>query len=618
MDTRTRITPAPSTEPAAVHPTELPAVHPLERAASAWLGHIAADKPELEAHWAGLDRFGHAMLASLTNGMSPASLVQASTDWALHLALAPGKQGQLVEKMVSKALRWWLYTYHAVRPQCGHCIEPLPQDRRFADPAWDAWPYNVLYQGFLLTQQWWHVATTGVPGVTPHHEQMANFAARQWLDRVAPSNFIATNPVVQRETRQRGGANLWDGWLNALDDWRRAVEGAQPAGAEAYEVGRNLAVTPGRVVLRNRLIELIQYEPTTSQVYAEPILIVPAWIMKYYILDLSAHNSLVKYLVDQGHTVFMISWKNPDANDRDLGMDDYLRLGVFAALDAIGSIRPDAPVHLAGYCLGGTLAAIAAAALARQQPARLSSLTLLAAQTDFEDPGEISLFIDDSQVTFLEDLMSLRGTLDAKQMAGAFQMLRSNDLIWSYRLNNYLLGRRAPMNDLMAWNADPTRMPYRMHSEYLRQLFLDNQLAEARYRVDDRPVALTDIRAPIFAVGTLADHVAPWRSVYKIHLLSDAEVTFALTSGGHNAGIVSEPGHAKRSFQLLTRQAHDAHLDPDSWLHTAPRFDGSWWPAWESWLRKRASKRVPPPPIRLAELGSPPLGDAPGRYVLVP
>jgi len=607
MDTRTHIAPSAS--------TELPAVHPIERAASAWLGRIAADKPELEAHLVGVDRLSRSLLASFTNGMSPVSLVQASTDWAMHLALAPGKQGQLVEKMASKALRWWLFAYRALRPQCAHCIEPLPQDRRFADPAWDAWPYNVLYQGFLLTQQWWHVATTGVPGVSRHHEEMVNFAARQWLDRVAPSNFIATNPVVQRETAQRGGANLWDGWLNAFDDWRRAVEGDKPAGAEAYEVGRNVAVTPGKVVLENRLIELIQYRPTTRTVHAEPVLIVPAWIMKYYILDLSAHNSLVKYLVDQGHTVFMISWKNPDANDRELGMDDYLRLGVLAALDAIGSIRPDTPVHLAGYCLGGTLAAIAAAALARRQPARLASLTLLAAQTDFEDPGEISLFIDDSQVSFLEDLMSLRGTLDAKQMAGAFQMLRSNDLIWSYRLNNYLLGKRAPMNDLMAWNADTTRMPYRMHSEYLHQLFLDNELAEARYRVDDAPVALTDIRAPIFAVGTLADHVAPWRSVYKIHLLSDSEVTFALTSGGHNAGIVSEPGHPNRSFQLLTRQAHDAHLDPDAWLQAAPRFDGSWWPAWQHWLAEHSGERVAPP--RIGTRGEKALADAPGRYVLL-
>ena len=607
MDMRTYAAPTASTDP--------PAVLPMERAASAWLGRIAADIPELEAHWAGVDRSSRALLASLTNGMSPASLMQAWSDWAMHVALAPGKQGQLVEKMGRKALRWWLYAYRALRPQCDPCIEPLPQDRRFADPAWDTWPYNAIYQGFLLTQQWWHVATTGVPGVSRHHEEMVNFAARQWLDRFAPSNFVMTNPVVLRETMQRGGANLQDGWINAVDDWRRTLEGAPPAGTEGFEVGRNLAVTPGKVVLRNRLCELIQYRPTTSTVHAEPVLIVPAWIMKYYILDLSAHNSLVKYLVDQGHTVFMLSWKNPDASDRDLGLDDYLRLGVMAALDAIGAIRPDVPVHLAGYCLGGTLAAIAAAALARKQPKRLASLTLLAAQTDFEEPGEISLFIDDSQVSFLEDLMSLRGTLDSKQMAGAFQMLRSNDLIWSYRLNNYLLGKRAPMNDLMAWNADATRMPYRMHSQYLRKLFLDNQLAQARYRVDDRPVALTDIRAPIFAVGTLVDHVAPWRSVYKIHLLTDSEVTFALTNGGHNAGIVSEPGHANRSHQLLTQAPDHAHLDPDTWMQTAPRFEGSWWPAWQHWLAEHSGARVAPPKIGVR--GEQALADAPGGYVFM-
>jgi len=599
--------------------TEASTTHPLERAASAWLGHIAADKPELEAHWAQVDRLSHALLANFTNGVSPPSQVQAAIDWAMHLRLAPGKQGQLIEKLARKTLRWWLYATRALHPECGYCIEPLPQDRRFADPAWDAWPYNLVSQGFLLTQQWWHVATTGVPGVSRHHEEMVNFAARQWLDRVAPSNFLATNPVVQRETARAGGANLWDGWLNAIDDAQRSLQGEKPAGAEAFEVGRNVAVAPGKVVLKNRLIELIQYRPTTGKVHAEPVLIVPAWIMKYYILDLSAQNSLVKYLVDQGHTVFMISWKNPTAEDRDLGMDDYLQLGVMAALDAIAAIRLKAQVHLAGYCLGGTLAAIAAAACAREKPvrdkpARLASLTLLAAQTDFEDPGEISLFIDDSQVNFLEDLMSLRGTLDAKQMTGAFQMLRSNDLIWSYRLNNYLLGQRQPMNDLMAWNADPTRLPYRMHSEYLHQLFLDNQLAEGRYRVDGRPVALTDIRAPIFAVGTIADHVAPWRSVYKIHLLSDSVVTFALTSGGHNAGIVSEPGHKNRSYQLLARSHDDRHLDPDAWLQAAPRADGSWWPAWQRWLAAHSSRLVDTP--TLGRRGSAALADAPGNYVL--
>ena len=338
--------------------------------------------------------------------------------------------------------------------------------------------------------------------------------------------------------------------------------------------------------------------------------------MKYYILDLSPENSLVRYLREQGFTVFMISWKNPGLDERDLGMEDYHALGPMAALDAIGRIVPDARVHGVGYCLGGTLLAASAAAMARDGDDRLQTLSFLAAQTDFTEAGELTLFISDSQVAFLEDMMWEQGYLDSTQMSGAFQMLRSNDLVWSRVVRDYLMGERQPVTDMMAWNADATRMPYRMHSEYLRKLFLDNDLAEGRFVLGTRPVALSDIRPPVFAVGTETDHVAPWRSVYKFNLTLDTEITFLLTNGGHNAGIVSEPGHPRRHYRMSRRTDHDRYTDPDTWLRQTPTKDGSWWPEWVRWLEGRSGQPTAPPTMGAPQRGLLPLADAPGAYVL--
>ncbi|MGB4826903.1 MAG: alpha/beta fold hydrolase [Paracoccaceae bacterium] len=554
-----------------------------------------------------LDRSLHAAVARRTGGLSPIALSQVWWDWAAHLAASPGRQAELAASAGLKALS---VANAALRP--GVALD----DVRYRDPAWKTWPFNILAAVHKAQEDWWAEATTDLPGVSKAHEKVAAFAARQILDMTAPSNSIVTNPEVQRETLREGAQNLVRGLRHFREDTMLTATGQRPAGMEGFVVGKTLAATPGKVVFRNHLIELIQYTPTTGTVRPEPVLIVPAWIMKYYILDLSAQNSMIAWLVAQGFTVFCISWRNPESEDRDLGMAAYLDKGVMAALEAVGKIVPDSKIHATGYCLGGTLLCIAAAAMGRDGDDRLASVSLLAAQADFTEAGELTLFINDSQLALLEDMMWKQGVLKAEQMSGAFQMLRSNDLIWSRMIREYMLGKRGGSNDLMAWNADTTRMPYRMHAEYLRQLFLDNDLAEGRFHVGGKAVSLADIKGPIFAVGTERDHVAPWQSAYKIQRLTDTDVTFALTSGGHNGGIVSEPGHPRRHYRIKTRNRHDPHVGPEDWLAEAQRHDGSWWSAWADWLGERSGDAAPPPAMGAARVGLKPLCDAPGTYVL--
>lgn len=566
-----------------------------------------------------IDRVVNVMLSKWTQGMSPTTIAGAYANWWVHLAMAPGKRIQLADKAMRQVARLALYNANAANGQCEPCIDPLPQDKRFADPKWRSWPFNLIHQSFLLNQQLWHNATTHVSGVSKHQEQEVTFQTRQFLDMFSPSNFLATNPELIQQTVDEKGANLWRGATYWWQDAMQQQSGKAPEGSAHFRPGQEVAVTPGKVVFQNELIELIQYAPQTDTVFADPVLIVPSWIMKYYILDLSPENSLVRYLVERGHTVFMMSWKNPGSEDRDVGMDDYLQQGVLAAIDVATRIVPERPLNTVGYCLGGTLLGIAAAALARDGKTPLGSMTLLASEFDFTEPGDLSLFIDESQLAFLEDIMWEKGYLDGKQMAGAFALLNSRDLVWSRMVHDYLFGIRHPMSDLMAWNADATRMPYRQHSEYLRSLYLQNDLAEGRYLVDGRPVALTDIRVPVFCVGAQRDTVAPWKSVYKINLLTDTEVTFCLTTGGHNVGVVNPPGPgAKRSHQLACRAADERYIDPETWMDSAPHIDGSWWPSWSQWLQAHAGERVAPPAIGAPEAGLPTLGDAPGQYVLIP
>lgn len=565
-----------------------------------------------------IDRTMQASIGRIMYGISPAALALAFADWYIHLLVHPAKQLELLN-LAEK--NFW----HLVNQYIGHLSgDPTgefaaissPQDKRFVADEWQRFPYSFIYQSFLMTQAWWHQAATNVRGVSKHHEEVVDFTIRQFLDMFSPSNYVLTNPEIQKITQEQNGQNFVRGFENFLEDLRRYQDELPPVGTENYVVGENIAITPGKVVYRNRLIELIQYEATTEEVYPEPVLITPAWIMKYYILDLTPKHSLVKYLVDHGHTVFMISWKNPKKKDKDLGMEDYLDFGIMSALDVINAIVPKEKVHLVGYCLGGTLASIAAAAMARDNDERLATLTLFAAQTDFTEPGELGLFIDDSQIAFLENMMKEKGYLDTHQMAGAFQLLRSNDLVWSRAVHEYLLGNRKPMTDLMAWNADATRLPYKMHSEYLRQLFLNNTLAEGMYDVKGKAIALSDITVPIFVVATERDHVSPWRSVFKINLLTHGDVTFVLTSGGHNAGIVSLPStKTSRYFRVSEIRENRRYIDADTWYATSKHIEGSWWPIFEEWLAKLSGDKVTPPEMGSEEEGYLPIEDAPGSYV---
>ena len=564
-----------------------------------------------------IDRSFHAALARFTGGVSPAALALAFADWQLHLLTSPGKQASLAGRAIQNAFQF----IDAIVPrhasfQPWSAVRPPETDRRFSSQDWELPSYNVLAQAFLLTEQWWHSTTTGIHGLAHSNAAIADFVLRQCLDTVAPTNFAGSNPEVLRKVMETGGSNFLYGVHNWMEDFKGLLAGAGLRSDRTFEVGKDVAVTPGKVVYRNELIELIQYSPLTPTVRPEPVLIVPAWIMKYYILDLSARNSLVRFLVENGFTVFMISWKNPTPEYRNFSLEDYRELGVDAAISSINTLCPGQAIHAAGYCLGGTLLSIAAARLGRERPDCLRTVTLLAAQTDFTEAGDLTLFINESQVAFLEDMMWRQGLLGTVQMAGAFQMLRSNDLLWSRIVRDYLIGERAEPSELMSWNADATRMPYQMHSDYLRRLFLNNDLAEGRYQVKGQPVSLSDLHMPMFVVGTLRDHVSPWKSTYKINFLANADITYVLTSGGHNAGIVAPPGEEGRSYQVLSRKANDPNLGPDEWIKLAPSREGSWWPEWTRFLVARSGQSV------AVSAGSgqkrPSLGDAPGRYVLEP
>ena len=561
-----------------------------------------------------LDQALHALWSQGSMGLSPISLTLAFLDWALHVGTSPGQQ------------MLWLQQALSAMPQTMAGTEQ-EKDPRFRHEAWQQWPYIGLKEAYKSQVTQWTRATQ-VEGMSDHHRHMVTFFARQWLDALSPSNWPWSNPEVMRKALDTRGESWLNGWQHYLADVRKTslpLDSETQAALEPlpYEVGKEVAITPGKVVFRNRLIELIQYAPSTDKVHAEPVLIVPSCIMKYYILDLSPHNSMVRFLVDKGHTVFMVSWRNPDASDRELGMDDYLRLGVMDAMAAIQAQTGEPRLHAMGYCLGGTFLSIVAAVMGRRTTGRrrraeprlpeLASVTLLAAQTDFSEPGELGVFIDDDQLKTLREDMARKGYLSGQQMAGAFQFLNARDLVWSRNTHRYLLGEEEIGIDMKSWNADTTRLPERMHNEYLQSLFLHDALAKGHFRFEGEGVALMDIQAPLLVVGTVRDHVSPWRSVYKIHLLTDTDTTFVLASGGHNAGIVSEPGHPHRSYQMHHVAPGHPWVDPETWVKQAALHEGSWWVPMQHWLAKHSRQLVKARHISARRA----LCDAPGTYVKV-
>jgi polyhydroxyalkanoate synthase len=495
-------------------------------------------------------------------------------------------------------------------------IEPEPEDRRFKDAAWqESNLFDFVKQSYLLTARWLQSTVREVDGLDDKTAKKVDFYTRQFVDAMAPSNFLMTNPEVLRATIETHGENLINGLKNLLTDLERGKGRLDitMTDLEAFEVGKNVAITPGKVVYRNDLIELLQYEPTTKQVAKRPLLVIPPWINKFYILDLREKNSLIRWAVAQGQTVFVVSWVNPDEKLAAKTFEDYMVEGPLAALDAIEQATGEPDANVVGYCLGGTLLASTLAWLeAKRQSKRIASATFLATLVDFKDPGDLGVFIDEEQLQSLEAKMAEKGYLEGAHMATTFNMLRANDLIWSFVINNYLLGKEPFPFDLLYWNSDSTRMPAAMHSFYLRKMYQENQLVQpGGITLKGVPIDLTTIKTPVFILSTREDHIAPWKTTYTATQLYKGPVEFVLAASGHIAGVVNPPESGKYSHWTNDKLP----ADPGEWLKTAKEHPGSWWPAWAEWVAAFANGKVAARKPGDGKLK--PLGDAPGSYVKV-
>ncbi|MGH7727675.1 MAG: PHA/PHB synthase family protein [Vulcanimicrobiaceae bacterium] len=546
------------------------------------------------------------------NPFDPLGIARASINvWGAMLA----QPQTILEGQAKLASAWSELATQALAPpaQRTALIEPAPGDNRWKHPAWSENPFfDALKQGYLLSTQAMIEGIERAEGVPPEVKARVKYFANQFADALSPTNFPMLNPAVIEETLRTGGENLRRGAQNVVADATNNRGRPALVDTAAFRVGENVATSPGAVVFRNELIELIEYAPSTPTVFARPLLIVPPWINKFYILDLQPKNSLIKFAVDAGVRTFVISWRNPDASLGKLGFTDYLELGPLAAAEAISKITGSADVNQIGYCIGGTLSAMELAYLARTRRPLVNAVTFFAALTDFAEAGDIKHFLGPEALAHIETQMKEKGVLDASAMADTFSLLRANDLIWNVAVNRYLLGKDAPAFDLLYWNNDATRMPATMHAYYLEHMYVRNELAQPdALEVRGVPIDLRQIRNDLYVVASRDDHIAPWRSVYKLTQLASGAIDFRLANSGHIAGIINPPSSGKGNFWTNERN----EPDPEAWLAGARKTDGSWWNDWIGWLGERSGERVPAP----ASPGSaefPPLGPAPGTYVL--
>ncbi|MBL6931360.1 MAG: class I poly(R)-hydroxyalkanoic acid synthase [Rhodospirillales bacterium] len=550
--------------------------------------------------------------------MSDASVVsKAFLELAQQLMSNPVKILETQAKLWNDYAELWQATAKRMAGEEAEVVaKPEQGDRRFQDEAWnDQVVFDFIKQSYLLTSDWMKHTVRDVEGLDDKTAQKVQFYTRQWVDALSPSNFVATNPVVLRETAESGGENLLHGMENLLTDLEKGKGELKISMTDeaAFTLGENVATSPGKVVFQNDLMQLIQYEPTTKTVRDVPLMIVPPWINKFYVLDLQPNNSFIKWNVDQGNTVFVISWVNPGAELSQKAFDDYMLEGPIEALGAIEKATGQKKVNIVGYCIGGTLTASTLAYMAARKDNRIQSATFLTTMVDFSDPGELGVFIDEEQLDLMEEHMREKGYLEGSHMSSVFNMMRDNDLIWSFVVNNYLMGRRPLPFDLLYWNSDSTRMPVMMHSFYLRNMYLKNKLVEpGGVSLAGEPIDLTKIKTPTYILSTLDDHIAPWQSTYAATGLYSGPKRFVLSASGHIAGVVNPPEKEKYCYWTNPK----IPKDPKKWQEDAKQHKGSWWPDWDKWLKKHSGGKD----VKARKPGDgklKPIEDAPGSYVKV-